>query len=422
MDRSALAPAALRLFAGLVSRQEQSRNFSFQPSQLTRRQSRAAKRLRHRQFLFKFLRLTLFIFLVAAIAVSAMLIRSYRSYARLVDQRLARGYLNSRGGIYAAPRTLRRGQKLTRDGLALALRRAGYIESDAVTEVWNGSFVVSDDAIEIRPSSRESVPSVVRVTFDRFGRISDLIGDEVTLDSFTLAPESLTSDVLTKGAARRQLTFKDIPLALVQAITSIEDRRFFDHHGVDFFGVARALIRNAGDERIGQGGSSITQQLVKNTYLTPERTLRRKFAEAMLAFTIERRLSKEDIFALYCNEVYLGQRDVIAVRGVDQAARVYFGKELKDLSLSEAATIAGMIQSPSRYSPVQHNDEARARRNTVLGTMVRDGHIRLDEATATAKETLSLANFDPARESSAPYYIDYVNRVSETRTSARATL
>src|SRR2546425_2435975 len=373
MDRSVLAPAALRLFAGFASRQKQSRK-PFQPSEIKRRQTRAAKRLRHRQLLFKSLRITAFIFLLAAIAVSTVLVRSYRSYARVVDQRLARGYLTSRGGIYAAPRTLRRGQKLTRNGLALALRRAGYIESDAVTEIWNGSFVVSDDAIEIRPSSRESVPSVMRVTFDRSGRISDLIGDEVTLDSFTLAPESLTSDALTKGAARRQLTFKDIPPVLVQAITSIEDRRFFDHHGVDFFGVARALVRNAGDERIGQGGSSITQQLVKNTYLTPERTLRRKYAEVMLAFSLERRLSKEDIFASYCNEIFLGQRNVIAVRGVDQTARVYFGKELKDLSLSEAATIAGMIESPARYSPIIHNDEARARRNTVLGTMVRDGH------------------------------------------------
>ncbi len=207
---------------------------------------------------------------------------------------------------------------------------------------------------------------------------------------------------------------------LVQAITSIEDRRFFNHPGLDLFGIVRALLRNAGDERLGQGGSTITQQLVKNTYLTPERTLRRKYAEAMLAFTIERRLSKEDILALYCNEIYLGQSGVIAVRGVDQAARVFFGKDLKDLTLAEAATLAGMIQSPSHYSPVRHNEAARTRRNTVLGTMVRDGFIPLATAAATAKEPLATADFDPARESVAPYFIDYVNRVSEARASARA--
>ena len=112
-----------------------------------------------------------------------------------------------------------------------------------------------------------------------------------------------------------------------------------------------------------------SQQLVKNTYLTPERTLRRKYAEAMLAFTIERRVSKEDIFALYCNEIYLGQRSVVAIRGVEQASRAYFGKAPKDLTLAEAATIAGMIQGPTRYSPVRQNDAARARRSIVLGTM-----------------------------------------------------
>ena len=130
----------------------------------------------------------------------------------------------------------------------------------------------------------------------------------------------------------------------------------------------------------------------------------------MLSFSLERRLSKQDIFALYCNEVYLGQRNVVGVRGVDQAARVYFGKDLKDLTLAEAATLAGMIQSPARYSPVRSPDETRMRRNTVLGTMVRDGHITLAQAAAAAQEPLSLANFDPARESSAPYFVDYANR------------
>ena len=182
--------------------------------------------------------------------------------------------------------------------------------------------------------------------------------DEVPLEFFTLEPEILTNDLSSKTGKRNTLTFRDIPPQLVQAILSIEDRRFFEHPGLDVFGVVRAMLRNAGDERIGQGGSTITQQLVKNTYLTSERTLRRKYAEAMLAFALEQRLSKEDIFALYCNEVYLGQRGAVAARGVEQAALIYFGKELKDLSLSEAATIAGMIQGPSRYSP-ERNRERR---------------------------------------------------------------
>src|SRR5438270_3219619 len=350
---------------------------------------------------------------VALISLTILFIHSYRSYAKLVDDRLEHGYHSSRAGIYAAPRTLRARQKYSPQHLAEVLRRAGYIESDAASEVWNGSFSVRADGIDIHPNPSAEFISAVHVSFNSDGRISGVTGDDVALESFTLAPESLTSDATTKDGAHDHLSFRDIPPVLVHAITSIEDRRFFDHHGLDIFGVARALIRNAGDERMAQGGSTITQQLVKNTYLTPERTLRRKFAEAMLAFTIERRLSKQDILALYCDEIYLGQRGALAVRGVDQAAHVYFGKELKDLSLPEAATIAGMIQSPTRYSPVRQNDAARARRNTVLGTMVRDGFITLDQAAVAAKEPLLVADFDPARESAAPYFIDYVNRVTE---------
>ena len=358
------------------------------------------------------LRLAIATIIIGLISCGAFFIHSYRVYAQIVDARLAHGYLISRAGIYAAPRTLRPGQKFSPVSLAAALRRAGYIESEDGGEIWNGSFTLRDTNIELRPNTRSGFPEIVRITIGADDRIAGLIGDGVTLDSFILAPESLTSDASMKGGTRNQLSFKDLPPVLVHAITSIEDRRFFDHHGVDVFGVARALLRNAGDERMGQGGSTITQQLVKNTYLTPERTLRRKYAEAMLALTLESRLSKEEIFALYCNEIYLGQRGAFAVRGVDQAARVYFGKPLNDLSLAEAATIAGMIQGPSRYSPMHHADAAQARRNTVLGTMARDGFITLDEAANAAKESLVIADFDPARESDAPYFIDYVNRVS----------
>ncbi len=361
-----------------------------------------------RRRLKRIVRWSIAILAVVGFSLGLVLFQTYRSYAKIVDARLAHGYLVSRAGIYAAPRTLRAGQKYSAASLSQALRSAGYVESDTASEVWNGSFSVNQNLIVIRPTAG-GFPSSVHVSLEG-DRISSLSGDDVTLESFTLAPESLTNDAFTKSGTRSQLAFTEIPPVLIQAITSIEDRRFFDHPGLDIFGVARAMLRNAGDERIGQGGSTITQQLVKNTYLSSERTLRRKFAEAMLSFTIERRLSKQDIFALYCNEIFLGQRDAVAVRGIEQAARIYFGKQLKDVTLAEAATIAGMIQSPARYSPIRQNEAARSRRNTVLGTMVRDGFITLNQAAAVAKEPLAVANFDPARETVAPYFIDYVNR------------
>jgi penicillin-binding protein 1B len=340
---------------------------------------------------------------------------SYNSYAQLVDGRLASGYLTSRAGIYAAPRTLRVGQTLSMDGLVALLGRAGYIES-AASDVWSGSFKVQERAVEIHPrhTGGRDERSAVLIGFDRQGRIATLSNEIGPLDSYTLEPELLTVDASMKGGKHTSLAYRDIPPLMVEAILSIEDRRFFEHSGLDLFGIGRALLRNAGDERMGQGGSTITQQLVKNTYLSPERTLRRKFAEAMISFTLERRLSKQDILALYCNEVYLGQRQATAVRGVEQAAQVFFGKELKELTLAEAATIAGMIQSPNRYAPDRHPEAATERRNVVLGAMARDGHITNEAAQAAARESLAVAPAGNRDQSVAPYFIDYVNRVVES--------
>src|ERR1051325_7976191 len=146
-------------------------------------------------------RVLLIAFAILIISTSTFLVVSYRSYAKIVDARLAHGYLTSRAGVYAAPRVLRAGQKYSPAALAVALRRAGYVEGDDAAEVWNGSFSIRDGAIEIRPNSSGGVPSLVRVSFDGGERISELTGDEVTRDSFTLAPEPLTGDSMKTGAS-----------------------------------------------------------------------------------------------------------------------------------------------------------------------------------------------------------------------------
>ena len=353
---------------------------------------------------------TLLLFITAFAADT--LLDSYKYYSRLIDARLANGYLTSRPGLYAAPRTLRPGQGYTQLALVKALQRTGYIETQA-SEVWSGSFTHGLDMIEIRPRrfDNTSEPRIVRIGFSA-DRIAGLTGDDVPLESFTLEPEVLTNDLSSKTGNRKTLAYRDIPPVLVHAILAIEDRRFFQHSGLDVFGVTRAFYRNAFDERIGQGGSTISQQLVKNTYLSPERTFRRKYAEVMLAFALERRLSKEDIFALYCNEIYLGQRGAVVARGVEQAAEIYFGKELKDLSLSEAATIAGMIQGPSRYSPEKNQDATRARRDLVLNAMARNGWLSEQVAAAAMQETVTVVPQSQDVHSLAPHFIDYVNRVN----------
>jgi penicillin-binding protein 1B len=369
--------------------------------------------------------------LVVCAAAVATLAYCYRGAAETIDRRLASGYLTSRAGLYAAPRVLRAGQNLSRARLVETLRRAGYVEQSA-SDVWSGAFrLTAEGAVEIIPRrapEAEGVkvaegftPEVVRVEFDRKGNIGEITGDGIALAAFALEPEALTNDAAMKTGTRATLAYADLPPVLTNAIRAIEDRRFFEHRGLDATGIGRALLSWTGDGARGasaperQGGSTITQQLVKNTYLTPERTLARKFNEALLAAALERRLSKEDIFALYCNEIYLGQRGAFAVRGVKQAARVYFGKELRDLSLGEAATIAGMIQSPARYAPDRHPEESRARRDAVLAAMLRDNSIAAEEARAASSEATRVAPVDPAARATAPYFVDYVNRAVEAQ-------
>ena len=367
----------------------------------------------------RLMRVAVLVMIAAAAIGAGALVSSYNYYSQIIDARLASGYLTSRPGLYAAPRVLQAGQKLSRDKLVACLRRAGYLETSA-SNVWSGSFIASDAAVEIRPgrsSVRKQVASV-RVTFDG-EKIAELTGDGVSLESFTLEPEVLSNDLSAKAGKREALSYDEIPPVLVNAILAIEDRRFFDHAGVDVGGLARALLRNAGDERLGQGGSTITQQLVKNTYLSPEKTLQRKYAEAMLSLALERRLSKQDIFALYSNEIYLGQRGVVGVRGVKEAADVFFGKELRDLTLPEAATLAGMIQSPARYSPLRHPDAAQARRDTVLAAMLENGTITREQKEAACAEPVRVSPNVKLDNSLAPYFVDYVNRVDEAADGRR---
>jgi penicillin-binding protein 1B len=358
----------------------------------------------------RFIRLGLVLFLATCAIAADAVARSYRYYSQIIDARLTNGYLTSRPGLYAAPRVLETGQRLSREKLISVLRRAGYLETNA-SDVWSGSFSVADAAVEIRPARSKQV---VRVTFagDEIAEVRD---DGSLLDSFTLEPEIMSTDLSSKAGKREVLSYGEIPDVLVHAILAIEDRRFFEHSGVDVNGLARALLRNVGDERLVQGGSTITQQLVKNTYLTPEKTVQRKYSEAMLSFALERRLTKNDIFALYCNEIYMGQRGAVTVRGVKEAAKAFYGKELRDLTLAEAATLAGMIQSPARYSPVRYPEAARSRRDIVLAAMRENGWITAEQSTSASAEPVTVAPAPVVDDSLAPYFVDYVNRLAESQ-------
>ena len=360
---------------------------------------------------FEILRSLLGMLAIVAVLAADSVVRSYKYHSRVVDARLAFGYSHSHAGLYAAPRRISPGTKISKQNLIASLRRSGYVSVQG-SNAWSGSYREEGSAIEITPApAKMNTHANVLVKFDDAGTVSELMSDGLPVESFTLEPEVLSTDGSFKAGEKQTLLYDDIPAVLIQAILSIEDQRFFAHTGLDPWGIGRAMFQNVSDERMAQGGSTITQQLVKSTYLSSARTLQRKYSEAMLAFALENRLSKQEILALYCNEVYLGQRGAVAARGVQEAAQLYFAKELKQLTLSEAATLAGMIQSPARYSPLHNPEAAQERRNTVLDAMVRDGWIKADEAHLASKEPILLASHSQ-RQSVAPYFIDYVNRTA----------
>ncbi len=190
----------------------------------------------------------------------------------------------------------------------------------------------------------------------------------------------------TYGDFRGEIVpFEELPGELVAAVLATEDRRFFEHGGMDVFGLFRALLVNLRAGGVVQGGSTITQQVAKNVFLKPDRTLKRKIQEAMLAFWLERRFTKEEILAIYLNSAYLGA----GAYGIAAASRRYFDKPAGDLSLGEAALIAGLLKAPSRYNPLTHPSRAAARTGTVIDGMVDAGFI--DEAAAEAARATPLA-------------------------------
>ncbi|MEX1047052.1 MAG: PBP1A family penicillin-binding protein [Actinomycetota bacterium] len=205
---------------------------------------------------------------------------------------------------------------------------------------------------------------------------------------------------------REVVPYKKIPQEVRDAVVAIEDRRFYDHRGIDLKAVMRATYQNAQAGAIVQGGSTITEQYVKNAYLDPERTLSRKFNEAALAWQLEQEFSKEQILARYLNTVYLGE----GAYGIKAAAETYFSKQPRQLNLQEAALIAGLIRAPSDYSPLNHRKRARQRRNVVLGTMLDLDYIDQKEFQRASEATMALHPDRREEQYEAPYFVDYVKR------------
>ena len=216
---------------------------------------------------------------------------------------------------------------------------------------------------------------------------------------------------------RVPVKIEQIPMNLQNAFVAIEDNRFYEHKGVDFRGLARAAYTNLVRHEIAEGGSTITQQLAKNAYLTQDRTYKRKIQEIFLALQLEKQYTKQEILELYLNQIYFGQ----GAYGVQAASKVYFGKNVEDLTLSECAMLAGIPKSPNYYSPFNNINAAIERRNTVLDQMITYGYINYSEAYEAKKAELVLAPQNvPEKQKDAMYFIDYVTQLLVDRYGADA--
>jgi penicillin-binding protein 1B len=339
-----------------------------------------------------------------------------------IDQKLLSGEVfTASAGIYSAPKLLRVGEGLTPIELVDYLKSAGYIEKNNQADASRSRYLVGGDVVAIEPGltgvidGKKAFPSLT-VKFSKDMKSVAAIGDRDSGSQIVEAkiePKILSSVAAEGDGRRKTITFNDIPPHLVKAITTTEDRAFFEHYGVNFRGIARALWRRyEGDENsplANQGGSSITQQLVKNLLLTREQTLARKLTEAYMSLILETRLSKKEIFTLYANQIYLGQQSGVSIYGVGEASNAYFGKDVSQLTLPEAAFIAGIIRSPNRYNPYKNPERVQERRNQVLDSMQEAGEITGEQLAEGRTAPIVLKQISNTKDlQGMPYFSQYV--------------
>jgi penicillin-binding protein 1B len=346
---------------------------------------------------------------VAAVLMVGLCSFYYVKYEGIVNERLKQPLFAQTAKIYAAPREVRPGQKLDVALISNELREAGYTDDNAAKKSPLGTYSQDGETITVRPgpqSYHAQDSATIRVSGSKVESITDDHGE--ALASYELEPLLITGLSDANRIKRRLVTYDELPPNLVHAVVAIEDRRFFDHGGVDYIRMLGA-IRNdlTPGHRWTEGGSTLTMQLARGFFLTPERRIKRKLIEIIITFQLEHRFTKKQIFEMYANQINLGQRGSFSINGFGEAAQAYFGKDVRQLDLAECATLAGVIQSPNRLSPFRHPERATERRNLVLDTMVETGAITKEQAEEAKEEPLHLTP-GSVDASEAPYFVDLV--------------
>ncbi len=305
--------------------------------------------------------------------------------------------------IWSAPMQVRVGQHASVPSLAGDLLAAGYERVDTVqaSGPGPGAFSVHNGRFDIWTSASSGPVSEGRVQLT----IADDRVRSASTDPVLLRPTVLGT-IGDLESRRTEVRLADLSPWIEPALLAMEDVRFREHHGIDPVGVLRAVTRNVLGSGATQGGSTLTQQLAKNLFLTPERTLQRKVREAVFAAALETELSKDELLELYLGEVYLGQMGGLPLYGVEPAARAWFGVSAGRLELHQVATVIGVIPAPNATSPVRDPERARERRDLVLQRLHDLGHIDEAQRAQATAEPLVLVGLEPSRIRRAPYAVD----------------
>ncbi len=352
----------------------------------------------------------------------------YLSYGRIIDARLHGERDRAVPRVFGRPLTLQTGQNLTQTELVARLNDVGYAQRARVERA--GEFAIDRNTVVLISRSGDQAGQALTVSFPVppvlkkksaaplpvAQRIAALdVGGKAT-ERVTLDAPLLTGLMTGTREKRRRVALDAIPARMQEAVLAIEDRRFYYHPGVDPIRIVGALVSNTfGDKGYLSGASTITQQLARNFFLTDamaleqqtrQRSLRRKILEQFMAVILETKATKDEILELYLNDVYLGHRGSFALHGVAEASKIFFGKDVRNLTLSEAALIAGVIQSPFYHSPFNNPERARDRRNVVLRAMADGDYITADAAERATKEPVTVVA--RAVDNEAPYFVDFL--------------
>ena len=331
----------------------------------------------------------------------------YIKYARMLEEKLAGGPFPNTSLLFAAPKTVAVGDETTISEIVGQLRRSNYTEQQKNRM---GYYYVKPKEVGIFPGPDSyflQEAGVIRFAGTQVSQIISL-RDNTERTEYQLEPELITNLFDRKREKRRLVKYDDIPKVLVNAVVSVEDKRFFQHSGFDPLRILKAAYVDVKAGRKDQGASTLSMQLARMFFLTAEKNWTRKFAETLLTLQLEHKLSKEEIFEYYANQIDLGRRGSFSIRGFGEAAQAYFGKDIKQLTLAEAATLAGLAQRPSYTNPLRWPDRAKSRRNVVLSLMRENGYINDREYAVAAEIPLTVVR-GGGDVTDAPYFVDLVN-------------